>query len=163
MRRFTAATVTTATVTAATALLATAALIAGAAPAQARTAHTPAGGRHGFSVRLLGGLHLKRVDTKTGQTHTTYLLCTSTRHGTAAPVIHGAGGLKDATSACEEVAGVKGRFAALSVHPTWLAPMLVAPVDVKVAGTWEGVKVAWNHEYPNGGALAKATGDLFEF
>jgi hypothetical protein len=58
---------------------------------------------------------------------------------------------------------VKGDFGALSVHPTWLPPMLMAPVDVRVAGTWEGAKVAWNHEYSNGGALARATGDVFEF
>lgn len=115
------------------------------------------------SFHLLGGLHLKRVDTMNGNTQTTYLLCTSTASGNAAPVIHGLGGLKDATSACEELAAVHGDLDALAVHPSWLPPSIVAPVDVQVAGTWEGAKVAWSHEYPNSGWLAKATGDVFEF
>ena len=136
-----------------TALLAAATLGGGSAAARASA----------FSVHMLGGLHLKRVDTTTGETRTTYLLCTSTSTGGAAPVIHGLGGLKDPTSACSEVAAVGGEFDALSVHPTWLAPALMAPVDVQVAGTWEGAKVAWSHEYPNGGALAKVTGDVFAF
>ena len=146
MRRLAAATVT--------ALLSAAALTAGAGASQAAT---------DASVHLLGGLHLKRVDTTSGQTHVTYLLCTSTSvHGTA-PVIHGLGGVKDATSACEELAAVHGNLDALAVHPTWLAPALEAPVEVTAAGTWEGAKVAWNHKYTNGGWLAKATGDVFEF
>jgi hypothetical protein len=151
MRRFAAVTVT--------ALLSATALTAGAAGAQA-SADTPP---HSFSVHLLGGLHLKRVDAMNGQTHVAYLLCTSTSTDGAAPVIHGVGGLKDATSACEELAAVNGNLDALAVHPTWLAPALQAPVDVRAAGTWEGTKVAWSHEYTNGGYLARATGDVFAF
>jgi hypothetical protein len=175
MRRLPAATVTTAV----TALLSAAALGAGAAAAQASayvvsndpissgpisTAEvSTAGSPGGFTFHMLGGLHLKRVETTTGETHVGYLLCTSTASGGAAPVIHGAGGVKDATSACEELAAAHGNLDALSVHPTWLPPAIVAPVDVKVAGTWEGAKVAWSHEYQNGGWLTKATGDVFVF
>ena len=151
MRRLAAATVTT--------LLSAAALSTGTGVAQA----SATGDWAGFSAHVLGGFHLKRVDTATGQRHVGYLLCTTTRAAGAAPVIHGVGGVKDATSACEQLARVDGDFDALSVHPTWLPPMLVAPVDVKVAGTWRGRKVAWNHEYPNRGALSKATGDVFAF
>ena len=175
LRRLAAATVTTAV----TALLSAAALGAGAAAAQASTfvvsddpvsfgpitsAELPTGGSPGaFTFHMLGGLHLKRVDTTTGQTHVGYLLCTSTASGGAAPVIHGVGAVVDATSACEQLAAVHGDLDALSVHPTWLPPAIVAPVDVKVAGTWEGAKVAWNHEYQNSGWLAKTTGDVFVF
>ena len=143
MRRLAAVTVT--------AFLSAAALSAGSTASQAS------------SMRLLGGLHLKRVDTVSGQTHITYLVCTSTSKHGAAPVIHGFGRLKDATSACEELAAVHGDFDALSVHPTWLPPALEAPVEVKVAGTWEGIRVAWHHRYANSGWLAKKTGDVFEF
>ena len=143
----------------ATALLSAAALTAGTAGAQAASDHSP----HAFRVHVLGGLHLKRVDTMSGQTHVAYLLCTSTAKRGAAPVIHGVGALKDATSACEELAAVNGRLDALSVHPTWLPPAIVAPVEVRAAGTWEGAKVAWSHKYTNGGWLAKATGDVFGF
>lgn len=146
MRRFAAVTVT--------ALLSAAGLTAGAGAAQASD---------GFTVHLLGGLHLKRVDATSGQTQVTYLLCTSTTTEGAAPVIHGLGGLKDATSACEQLAVVHGNFDALSVHPTWLAPAVVAPVEVRAAGTWEGARVAWSHKYTNGGWLARATGDVFAF
>jgi len=148
MRRFAAVTVT--------ALLSAAGLTAGAGAAQASD---------GFTVHLLGGLHLKRVDATSGQTQVTYLLCTSTStsSGGAAPVVHGLGGLKDATSACEELAAVHGNLDALSVHPTWLAPAVVAPVEVRAAGTWEGARVAWGHKYTNGGWLARATGDVFAF
>lgn len=157
MRRLAAATVTV--------LLSAAALAAGTASAQASasTRASMSGDRHGFTVRVLGGLHLKRVDTKSGEDHVTYLLCTSTQTEGAAPVIHGLGGLKDSTSACEELAKVDGDFDRLLVHPTWLPPMVVAPVDVRAAGTWQGRKVAWSHEYQNGGALAKVTGDVFGF
>lgn len=151
MRRLAAATVTS--------LLTATLFSAGAATAQA----SATGDWAGFSAHVLGGFHLKRVDTATGQTHIGYLLCTTTKSRAAAPVIHGAGGVKDATSACEELARVNGDFDALAVHPTWLPPMLMAPVDVKVAGTWHGRKVTWSHQYPNGGALAKATGDVFAF
>lgn len=151
MRRLAAATVTS--------LLSAAVLTTGAATAQA----SATGAWAGFSAHVLGGFHLKRVDTTTGQTHVGYLLCTTSRSAGAAPVIHGVGAVKDATSACEELAQVKGDFAALAVHPTWMPPMLEAPVAVKAAGSWEGRKVAWSHEYPNGGALAKATGDVFVF
>jgi len=156
MRRLTAVTVT--------ALLSAAALAAGADAAQASDAGRASGPRHVSGVRLLGALHLKRVDTLHGQTHVTYLVCTSTagRHG-AAPVIHGLGGLKDATSACEELAAVHGDLDVLSVHPAWLPPALEAPVEVRAAGTWEGVKVAWTHRYSNDGWLAKRTGDVFAF
>ena len=150
MRRLAAVTVT--------ALLSAAALAAGADAAQASDAgHAP-------SFRLLGTLHLKRVDTLHGQSHAAYLVCTSTagKHG-AAPVIHGVGGLKDATSACEELAAVHGNLDTLSVHPAWLPPALEAPVEVRAAGTWEGVKVAWTHRYTNSGWLAKRTGDVFVF
>ncbi|WP_194898201.1 SSI family serine proteinase inhibitor [Catenulispora pinisilvae] len=117
----------------------------------------------GFAIHLLGGLHLKRVDTTTGQTHTGYLLCTSTTSGTAAPVIHGVGGVKDATSACTELAAVNGDFDALAVHPTWMAPSFMAPVAVQAAGTWEGAKVAWSHQYSNSGVLVRTSGDVFVF
>ncbi|MBS2538224.1 hypothetical protein KGQ20_36280 [Catenulispora sp. NF23] len=117
----------------------------------------------GFAIHLLGGLHLKRVDTTTGQTHTGYLLCTSTTSGSAAPVIHGVGGVKDPTSACAELAEVNGDFDALAVHPTWMAPSFVAPVAVQAAGTWEGAKVAWSHQYSNSGVLVRTTGDVFAF
>lgn len=151
MRRLAAATITT--------LLSAALLGTGAATAQA----SATGDWAGFSAHVLGGFHLKRVDTQTGQTHLAYLLCTTTRSHGGAAVIHGAGGVKDATSACEELARVDGDFDALSVHPNWLPPMLMAPVDVRVAGTWHGRKIAWSHEYTNGGALAKATGNVFAF
>ena len=151
MHRLAAVTVTT--------LLSAAVLSTGSATAQA----SATGDWAGFSAHVLGGFHLKRVDTTTGQTHVGYLLCTTTRSGSAATVIHGAGAVKDATSACEELATVNGDFSALAVHPTWLPSMLVAPVAVKVAGSWQGRKVAWSHEYTNGGALAKATGDVFVF
>jgi hypothetical protein len=143
MRRLAAVTVT--------ALLSAAALTAGPDAAQAS------------SVRLLGSLHLKRVDTLNGQTHVTYLVCTSTTKHGAAPVIHGLGGLKDATSACRELATVHGKLDALAVHPAWLPPALEAPVEVRAAGTWEGAKVAWIHRYTNSGWLAKRTGDVFVF
>ena len=148
MRRFAAVTVT--------ALLSAAALTTGAGAEAAQASD-------GFTVHVLGGLHLKRVDATSGQTQVTYLLCTSTSSGDAEPVIHGLGGLKDATSACEELAAVHGNLDALSVHPTWLAPAVVAPVEARAAGTWEGAKVVWDHKYTNGGWLAKATGDVFAF
>jgi hypothetical protein len=143
MRRLAAVTVT--------ALLSAAALASGSGAAQAS------------SVHLLGSLHLKRVDTLSGQTHVTYLVCTSTTKHGSAPVIHGFGGLKDATSACEELAAAHGKLDTLSVHPAWLPPALEAPVEVRAAGTWEGAKVAWTHRYSNGGWLAKRTGDVFAF
>lgn len=143
MRRFAALTVT--------ALLSAAALTTGSDAAQAS------------SIRVLGGLHLKRVDTLNGQTRVTYLLCTSTAKHGRGPVIHGVGGLKDATSACEELAAVHGNLEAMSVHPAWLAPALEAPVEVRAAGMWEGTKVTWTHRYTNGGWLAKRTGDVFVF
>jgi hypothetical protein len=161
MRRLAATTVT--------ALVSAAALTTGAAGAQASTSRASAagaasaGGLRGFSIHMLGGLHLKRVDTANGETHVGYLLCTSTTSRGAAPVIHGLGDVKDATSACEELAAANGNLDALSVHPGWLPPAIVAPVDVKAAGRWKGAKVAWSHEYPNGGWLAKATGDVFVF
>ena len=142
MRRLAAVTVTA---------LLSAALSAGSADARASEVH------------LLGGLHLKRVDVRTGQADTTYLLCTSTSKPGAEPVIHGFGDLRDATSACEELAAVHGRFDQLAVHPQWMAPSLEAPVEVRAAGTWEGVRVSWSHRYSNGGWLAKATGDVFAF
>ena len=142
MRRLAAVTIT--------ALLSATTLAAGSTAAQAS------------SVHLLGGLHLKRVDTMTHQTHYAYLVCTATsKHGE--PRIHGLGGVKDATAACRELAAVHGDLDALAVHPTWLSPALEAPVEVRAAGTWEGVKVAWTHRYTNSGWLAKRTGDVFEF
>ncbi|MEY9935550.1 hypothetical protein ABH926_010232 [Catenulispora sp. GP43] len=143
----------------ATAFLSAAALSAGAATAQAANAHaTPR-----FTVHVLGSVHLKRVDRMNGRTRTAYLLCTSTSTHGSAPVIHGLGGLKDATSACEELAAVHGRLDTLAVHPAWMAPALEAPVEVQAAGTWEGRKVAWTHRFPNGGWVTKATGDVFAF
>jgi hypothetical protein len=144
----------------AAALLSGVGLSAGEASARAHsTAHNP----FRLTVRLMGGLHLKRVDAKTGDTHVTYLFCTATTSGSGPTTIHGLGGLKDSTSACEELAAVNGDLDALSVHPTWLPPAIVAPVDVVAHGTWEGAKVAWSHEYTNSGWLARATGDVFAF
>jgi hypothetical protein len=147
----------------ATALLSGAALTAGAASAQATT-HTSRPHSHGrFTVHVLGDLHLKRVDTMNGDTHTGYLLCTVTTAGSGPATIHGLGGLKDSTSACEELAAVHGDLGKLAVHPSWMPPAIMAPVAVKAHGTWEGAKVAWSHEYSNSGWLAKATGDVFTF
>ena len=67
MRRLAAVTVT--------ALLSAAALTAGADAARASGAGQADPTR---LVHLLGSLHLKRVDTLSGQTHTAYLVCTST-------------------------------------------------------------------------------------
>lgn len=146
MRRLAAAAVT--------ALLSAAALTAGGGAAQAAA---------GVSVHKLGSLHLKRVDARNHKTSTAYLVCTSvSRHG-AAPVIHGVGSIKDPSSACQELAEVHGRPDALAVHPLWLAPSIVAPVTVRIDGTWQGRKVAWSHTYTNGSWLAKATGDVFAF
>jgi hypothetical protein len=147
----------------ATAFLSVAALSAGAASAQATTAHRTAHAAPRFTVHVLGAVHLKRVDSPHGRTHTAYLLCTTTTTHGATPVIHGAGGLKDATSACQELAAVHGRLDELAVHPAWMAPALEAPVEVQAAGTWEGRKVAWSHRFSNGGWATKATGDVFAF
>lgn len=146
-----------------TALLSAGALAVGSTAAQASDAGRGLHTGQASSVHLLGGLHLKRVETMNGHTDIAYLLCTSTSKHGATPVIHGVGGLKDATSACRELAAVHGNLAALSVHPAWLAPTLEAPVEVKAAGTWEGAKVAWSHRYANSGLLAKQTGDVFAF
>jgi hypothetical protein len=169
MRRFSAVTTTV--------LLSGAMLTAGATTAQASThddhdAHAAhawhtwhawrAHNHSRFGVHVLGALHLKSVNT-TGDTHTGYLLCTVTTAGSGPATIHGTGPLKNPTSACEELAAVHGDLSKLAVHPNWMPPAIVSPVNVKAHGTWEGTKVAWSHVYTNDGWLTKATGDVFAF
>lgn len=116
-----------------------------------------------FAVQVLGGFTLKRVETTSGKTSVALLVCTSAARGGKPAKIHGAGNLKDATAACEELNAVHGDFAALDVHPTWLVPALAAPVHVEAHGTWQKVKVAYSHDFQNDGELAKQTGDVFTF
>jgi hypothetical protein len=168
MRRFAAATTT--------AFLSAAAFSAGAAAtAQAATpgptvhaavihASTIHASRiHASTIRLLGSLRLRRVDTMTGQNQVTLLLCTATTTDDNPPVIRGLGGIKHPTAACAELAAVHGDFDKLAVHPAWMAPALEAPVEVRASGTWEGSRVQWSHRYANSGWLTKTTGEVFEF
>ncbi|GAA1972651.1 SSI family serine proteinase inhibitor [Catenulispora subtropica] len=115
------------------------------------------------SFHVIGGFHLKRVQSIDGRTETALLLCESSSFGARPGRIHGFGNLKDPTAACAELAAAHGDFAALDVHPTWLAPMLMAPVHVEAHGTWKGAEVHYAHDFPNNGALAKQSGDVFAF
>ncbi|GAA2062458.1 hypothetical protein GCM10009839_87030 [Catenulispora yoronensis] len=137
-------------------LLSGAVLASGAAGARASV---PAPGSVSFHV--LGGFHLKRVETKDGKTSTALLLCSSNTFGNGAATIHGVGNMKDPTAACEQLNAVNGDLTKLNVHPAWMAPALVAQVHVEAHGTWKGVKIEYAHDFHNGGALAKQTGDVF--
>jgi len=41
--------------------------------------------------------------------------------------------------------------------------MLWQPVTAKIAGTWRGSKVKWQHQYGNSCEMTRATGVLFKF
>lgn len=140
----------------ATAFLSTAAIGINMPCAGAATTHTS-------TIRILGALHLRRVDTTTGQNQVTLLLCTATTTDDNPPVIHGLGALKNPSAACAELEAVQGDFDKLAVHPAWMAPALEAPVQVRACGVWEGAKVDWSHRYSNSGWLTKTTGEVFVF
>lgn len=144
-----------------TVLLSGATLAGGAGAARAAAPPTSLPG--GFSFHVLGGFHLKRLATTDGKAGTALLFCSSVAVGSGPEQIHGVGDVKDPTAACEELAAVNGAFDTLNVHPTWMAPALMAPVHVEAHGTWQGTKVDWAHDFTNDGWLAKKTGDVFAF
>jgi hypothetical protein len=137
-------------------LLSGTALTAGTATAQAA-------GPGEFSLQLLGGFRLTRVDTTTGTTNNGVLLCTTSSLRGEPVSIRGMGGLKDPTAACRELVAVNGDFTRLAVHPTWLPPALFAPVKVEAHGTWNGTQVDYSREFTNSGWLVRQTGDVFVF